>query len=148
MYSVYCTGILFMRAMITKYAHYFKESNISDHNKMSTWMLAGLVGLGIAAFAAATMSRHFIDINTLDRKMDEPDFKVGNKPRRYPHLVESCRNAPVPYVKWHTRNQEINFRKIAFPSIMLSLVVMFVTVPWIMIKRYLDKINEFVTDLF
>ena len=39
-------------------------------------MLGGLVGLFIATFAIVTLARNFIDIDTLDRKIIQPNFKV------------------------------------------------------------------------
>ena len=124
-----------MRAMVIKYGHLFSETNEFLRDKMPMSMLAGLGALFIVTFAIVTLIRQFIDIDTIDRKQYEPDFKVGKKAMRLPNIARYCRFAPVGYIKWELRVERIQFIKNAWPILLLFLAILFFTPPLIMIKR-------------
>ena len=104
---------------------------------MPTYFMGGLVGLFISALATITMGRFFLDLDTMDRKINEPSFKVGKDGfnRRLGKVYYNCRHSPVPYVKWSLKNERINLMKFVFPIAMLTLVALFIGTAWIMIKR-------------
>ena len=101
-----------MRAMVIKYAHNFAESKNkmapSSSDKMPTSFLGGLIALVISTIAIVFMARFFIDFDTLDRKINEPDFKPGRMARRLPYAYYYCRHSPVPYIKWSLKNERTN----------------------------------------